>query len=67
MTKFGEFIEAFARALRMSQREATENWAAYSRQLNGSQLEEIESGGAEAGERMAAEYRRDYPVEQRPA
>jgi len=67
MSKFDEFIGAFARATGMSLRDADDNWAAYSRQLNGPQLEEIESGGAEAGERMAAEYRRDYPVEQQPA
>lgn len=55
------FLTSFAATTGLSDNEANEQWAGYSRMLSDSEIARIERGGTKSGERMGNAFLRDYP------
>jgi hypothetical protein len=55
------FLNQFAATTGLSDNDAREQWAGYSRMLSDRQIKNIERGGAKSGERMGRQFLADYP------
>ena len=57
------FLTAFAATTGLTDSEADEQWAAYSRQLSDVERARIEAGGTRSGVFLGGKFLADYPPE----